>query len=98
MSYVPGKTAEWYLRSAGGFTELANKHAMFIVRANGAVVTGGKGSGGRNSKVMSTRMMPGDMVIAPERIGSGSAAWRSLISAAQVISGMAITARVATSF
>jgi polysaccharide biosynthesis/export protein len=98
MSYVPGKNAEWYLRSAGGFTELANKHAMFIVRANGAVVTNGKGDRGRNKDVMSTRMKPGDMLISPEKIMGGSTAWRNLVGMAQVLSGLAITARVATSF
>jgi len=96
MSFVPGKSAEWYLRAAGGFTELANKHAVFIVRANGSVISNGGGHNGHN--VLTTRVKTGDMIIVPQKVVGGSPTWRNLINAAQVISGMAITARVATSF
>lgn len=100
MTYIPGRTVEWYLRSAGGFTELANKHGIFVVRANGAVLSkGGKSLGSsRHGDVMSARVKPGDIIIAPEKTLGGSVAWRNFMALAQTLSGMAITARVATSF
>ncbi len=39
ITYSPGKTADWYLRQAGGPTELANKKDIYIIRANGSVVS-----------------------------------------------------------
>jgi polysaccharide biosynthesis/export protein len=99
VTYLPGKTAEWYLRQAGGPTELANKGAIFIVRANAEVVAGGRtGPGLWRSNVLSTRMRPGDSLIVPEKIIGGSAVWKNVLSTAQFASALAITARVATSF
>lgn len=99
MTYMPGRTVGWYLHAAGGFTELANKHAIFVVRANGAVVSsGGKHMGSSRGDVLSTRVKPGDIIIAPEKVAGGSVAWRNFMTLAQALSGMAITARVATSF
>ena len=99
VTYVPGKTAGWYLKQAGGPTELANKGAIFVVRANAEVVAGGRdGPGLWKSGVLSTRMRPGDSLIVPEKIMGGSAVWKNLLSTAQFASALAITARVATSF
>lgn len=99
VTYVPGKTAGWYLKQAGGPTELANKGAIFIVRANAEVVAGGSnGSGFWKINVLSTRMRPGDSMIVPEKIIGGSTVWKNLLSTAQFTSALAITARVATSF
>ena len=39
ITYKPGKTAEWYLKQAGGPTELAYKKGIYIIRANGSVVS-----------------------------------------------------------
>ncbi len=97
ITYLPGRTGEWYLRQAGGFTELANKGAVFVVRADGSVLsTGGGGWWKRN--VLSARMQPGDTIVVPEKIVGGSVAWRNLLNIAQVTAGLAIAARVATSF
>jgi protein involved in polysaccharide export with SLBB domain len=38
ITYVPGKDAGWYLRRAGGATDLANRKEVFVIRANGLVV------------------------------------------------------------
>jgi protein involved in polysaccharide export with SLBB domain len=99
LSYVPGRTAEWYLKQAGGATEMANKGEIFIVRANGSIVAKGSGGGGWwSSNVMGARMQPGDALIVPEKPLGGSIVWKNLLSTAQFLSGIAITARVATSF
>jgi len=95
ISFVPGKDAAWYLRQAGGATRSGDVQASFIVRANGAVV--GHRSGWLASGAMSSRMRPGDALIVPEK-AVGSQIWKNLISAAQIMSSVAITGAVAGIF
>lgn len=68
----PGKTVATYLRNAGGPTRDADKGRIFVVRANGAVVSKDSASffwsGGFDSMVM----MPGDTVVVPEQTNKGS--------------------------
>jgi hypothetical protein len=97
ISYEPGRNAGWYLKQAGGPTDLANNKGIFIIRASGAVVAKG-GSGLFHGSVLSTRMQPGDSIVVPDRIVGGSVWLRSLLNTAQVTSSLAIAARVATSF
>lgn len=98
ITFIPGKKAEWYLRRAGGPTEFANQKGAFIVRADGSVVGRGGDSSWWGGGVMSTTLQPGDTVVIPERIITDNALWRNLMNSAQVISSVAIAARVATSF
>ena len=37
ITFVPGKSAGWYLQHAGGINEIANNKEIFVVRANGSV-------------------------------------------------------------
>jgi protein involved in polysaccharide export with SLBB domain len=97
ISYESGKSAAWYLRRAGGPTEMANKKAIFIVRADGSVL-GDSGSGWWKGSVLSVRLQPGDSVVVPEKIIGGSSVWKNLVSIAQFASSAAVTAAVATSF
>jgi polysaccharide biosynthesis/export protein len=97
ITYEPGKSAGWYLSRAGGVTGLGNKKAIFIIRADGSVVSG---NGGVNSwwrgDVLSTRLGPGDTVVVPEKPIGGSTLWKNLIQISQVASSAAIAAAVAT--
>ncbi|MGD0547233.1 MAG: SLBB domain-containing protein [Terracidiphilus sp.] len=95
ITYVPGKDGDWYLRQAGGVTQSGNKGATFVVRANGSVV--GHASGWLSGNSLSLRMRPGDTIIVPEK-GIGSQVWKNLISAAQIMSSVAITGAVAGVF
>ncbi len=38
VSYRRGKSAKWYLGQSGGPTTLANKKAIFVIRADGSVI------------------------------------------------------------
>ena len=96
ITFVPGKEAAWYLRQAGGPTHSGDMGAVFIVRANGSVV-GRKGGSLLGGGVLSTRLRPGDSVIVPEK-SVGSQVWKNLISAAQIMSSVAITGAVAGVF
>ena len=44
VTYEPGRPASWYLAQAGGPTELAYKKAIYVIRANGSVLSS-QGSG-----------------------------------------------------
>jgi len=94
ITYVPGKDAEWYLRRAGGATDLANRKEIFVIRANGLVV--GRRSGEwYQDRVLSTRLNPGDVVVIPQKIVGGSVFWRNMLATAQVVSSIAFTAALA---
>jgi protein involved in polysaccharide export with SLBB domain len=98
IGYRPGKNAGWYLRQAGGPTNMANKKAVFVVRGDGSVV-GGKGSGEWfTGDVLSAELRPGDMVFVPEKALGGTPAWKSTIQAAQLMSSIAIAISVGRQF
>ena len=92
ITHVPRKNAAWYLQQAGGITSLAEKKAIFVVRANGSVVTGKEerwwGSGG----VLSARIEPGDTIIVPEKAIGQSSFWKNLLPVAQLVQGSTIAA------
>lgn len=95
ITYIPGQNAAWYLSQAGGATNLANKKAIFIIRADGGVVTG-RGQGWWTGNVLSTRIEPGDTIVVPEKPVGGSTAWKNLLSIAQVAQAGALSAFVFT--
>lgn len=90
ITFKPGHNAEWYLRQAGGPTEMANKKAVFVVRADGSVAggPGGMFSGG----VEKAELQPGDMVVVPEKTFSINHKFQNTMSAAQIGSALAIAA------
>jgi protein involved in polysaccharide export with SLBB domain len=94
ITFSPDKTAGWYLRRAGGVTEIANKAEIFIIRANGSVVGRGTGTW-LDHDVLATRLDPGDVVVVPQKVIGASLFWRNLLTVAQVASSIAITAAVA---
>jgi protein involved in polysaccharide export with SLBB domain len=97
ITYVPGKEAGWYLRRAGGTNDIANRGEIFVIRANGSVI--GRRSGEwYGSKVLSTRLDPGDVIVVPQRIIGGSLFWKNLLTVAQISSSIAFTAAVAGVF
>jgi len=94
ITYRPGKSAGWYLRQAGGPTNMANRKAVFVVRGDGSVV-GGAGRGEwLGGDVLSAELRPGDMVFVPEKAVGGSLAWKNIIQAAQLMSSIAIAVSV----
>ncbi len=93
ITYTPGKNTGWYLSRAGGATSLANKRAIFIIRASGSVTSGSAGmwSGG----VESSSIGPGDTIVVPERTVVGSSVWKNLVAVAQIAQAGALAAAVA---
>ena len=96
ITYRPGKSAGWYLREAGGPTNMANKKAVIIVRADGSVA--GHNGGLFTGDALSAELRPGDLVFVPEKALGGGVNWRNLTLTAQLASSVAIAASVAHSF
>jgi polysaccharide export outer membrane protein len=96
VTYKPGKNAGWYLKQAGGPTNMANQRAIFVVRADGSVVgnTHGMFTGG----VHEAELRPGDMVVVPQKAFSGNSRWKTTLDAAQVATAIGIGVQVARSF
>jgi len=96
ISYKPGKSAEWYLKQAGGPTTLAERKGIFVIRADGSVVGGSGGlfSGG----VTSASLEPGDMVVVPQKVYAVSHAFQNTVETAQIVSAVAIAVFYAKSF
>jgi protein involved in polysaccharide export with SLBB domain len=94
ITYVPNKTAGWYLKRSGGTTDLANNKDIFIVRANGDVI-GRRSSGRFQGGVLSIRMDAGDVIVVPQKIIGGGMFWKNLLTVAQLATGIAIPLAIA---
>jgi len=94
LTYAPRRSAGWYLSRAGGPTRLADKSAIFIVRADGSVTSrnpGGLWTGG----VLAAAMGPGDTIVVPEKPVVASSTLKNVLAVAQIASSAALVAAVA---
>ncbi len=67
--YEPGSTVSRYLELSGGPTRGADKDSIFLVRANGAVVSARQGdSFFKSGSLSSAAALPGDTVFVPEEM------------------------------
>jgi polysaccharide export outer membrane protein len=96
VSYRPGKSAQWYLGQSGGPTQLANKKAIFVIRADGSVLGSNQGLWGGDS--LGAELRPGDTVVVPEKAVGGGVQWQTVFLAAQVASSIASTAFIAAHY
>ena len=93
VTYVPGKNAAWYLGQGGGVTRLGDKSNIFIVRADGEVVSR-HGDEWFSGGVLSSPIRPGDTIVVPEKPLNGGARWKNILAVAQLAEASAITATV----
>jgi protein involved in polysaccharide export with SLBB domain len=92
VSYQPGRSARWYLSQSGGLTQIADKKAVFVVRADGSVISAKNNSGLWMGDPLSTVLKPGDSIVVPEKAPKVAVRnWASLLQAAQVASSVALT-------
>jgi protein involved in polysaccharide export with SLBB domain len=92
VSYIPGRSAKWYLSQAGGLTQIANKSGTFVIRADGSVISSRNNSPFWSGDPMSAVLKPGDSILVPEKAPKiGSRNWASVLQAAQVASSVALT-------
>lgn len=94
VGYRPGRSAKWYLSQAGSFTAIADKKAVFVIRADGSVVSAkSNGDGLFSGDPLSAVLRPGDSVVVPEKPPKiGSRNWQTIIQTAQVASSLALAA------
>jgi hypothetical protein len=91
VSYRPGQSARWYLSQAGGTTQIANKKAIFVVRADGSVLAAKNNSDFWSGDPLGATLRPGDSIVVPEvapRIGSRN--WQNLFQAGQLAASAAL--------
>jgi polysaccharide biosynthesis/export protein len=86
VSYRPGKSARWYLSQSGGPTLLADKKDIFVVRADGSVIS--KRDSFVSGDSLSATLLPGDTVVVPEKAAGGGASWQSLFTSVQIASSI----------
>jgi protein involved in polysaccharide export with SLBB domain len=92
VSYLPGKSAKWYLSQAGGLTQIADRGATFVIRADGSVLSAKNNSGFWLGDPMNEVLKPGDSIVVPEKAPKiAPRNWASLLQAAQVASSVALT-------
>jgi polysaccharide export outer membrane protein len=91
---LPGEDVDYYLKKAGGPTSSADKSEMYVIRADGTVVskqekTGFLFFGGFNSMELD----PGDTIVVPQQLER--IAWmREIKDIASILGNLAITAGV----
>jgi protein involved in polysaccharide export with SLBB domain len=91
VGYVPGRSANWYLSQAGGFTELADKKAVFVIRADGSVLSAKNNRGMFSGDPMDAVLMAGDVIVVPEKAPKvGNRNFMPLMQTAQVATSVAL--------
>ncbi|HEX7690366.1 MAG TPA: SLBB domain-containing protein [Burkholderiaceae bacterium] len=71
--FKPGHDVQQYLRLAGGPTRDADKSSMFVIRANGSVLSArADASFWHSSDFLTAEVLPGDTVFVPEELSRSS--------------------------
>jgi polysaccharide biosynthesis/export protein len=92
IGYLPGRSARWYLGQAGGLTQIADKNATFVVRADGSVLSAKNNSGIWTGDPLNAVLKPGDSIVVPEKAPKlAGRNWAVLLQAAQVAASVALT-------
>lgn len=94
VSYRPGRSAKWYLMQSGGPTSMADKKAIFVIRADGSVISSKRSLWMGHS--LSSELQAGDTVVVPERGAPvGGIQWQNIFTAGQMASAIATTLYIA---
>jgi protein involved in polysaccharide export with SLBB domain len=92
VSYRGGRSAKWYLGQAGGVTQLADKKGIFVIRADGSVISARNQSSWWAGNPLNAELRPGDTVVVPEKaLNIGNKNWTAILQTAQVASSIALT-------
>ena len=92
VSFQGGRSAKWYLSQSGGLTQIADKKAVFVIRADGSVLASKNNNGGWwSGDPLSAALRPGDTIIVPEKAPKvGGRNWSTVIQTAQLASSLAL--------
>ena len=75
---------------------MANKKAIFVIRADGSVI--GAKDNFLSGSSLGTELQPGDSVVVPEKALGGGIQWQNAFLAAQVASSVASSVFIALKF
>jgi protein involved in polysaccharide export with SLBB domain len=89
--FQPGKRLIAYLAAAGGPTREADKNRIFVIRADGDVISRQSHGTHTHGKFENLRLLPGDAIIVPEKI-TISSKMNNILQATQLTSQTALTA------
>jgi polysaccharide export outer membrane protein len=89
--FQPGKRLIAYLAAAGGPTRQADKKRIFVIRADGDVISRQSRNDHTHGKFENLRLLPGDAIIVPEKI-TVSSKMNNILLATQLTSQTALTA------
>ncbi len=92
--YEPGKHLSAYLNEAGGPTRLADSGRIFLVRADGSVISRQSHGQFWRTDFESTALLPGDAIIVPTRVKGPSTFMQQLPVFASMLSQAALTGAV----
>ena len=72
--FEPSHTAEQYLALAGGPTRGADKGSIFMIRANGSVISAQQGTSfwSSSNRLRDTQVEPGDTLFVPEQLNKST--------------------------
>ena len=92
ISQQGSRSGRWYLGQAGGLTPMADRKAVFVIRADGSVISAkNTNSGWWSGDPLSASLRPGDTVVVPERAPKvGGPNFTTVLQAAQLATSVAL--------
>ncbi len=92
ISYQPGRSARWYLSQSGGLTQVADKKAVFVIRADGSVISSkNNGAGWFSGDPLDATLRAGDSIVVPEKAPKvGGPNWTTVLQASQIATSIAL--------
>lgn len=88
--HEPGKRLIAYLNEAGGWTRQADHKRMFVIRADGTVVSSQSRTAHNHGNFSNLKLLPGDDIVVPERLRLTSKV-AEILQATQFVSQLALT-------
>jgi polysaccharide biosynthesis/export protein len=89
--YQKNKLTTAYLADAGGATRDADAKRMFLIRADGTVISRQSHRRRKQASFEKTALLPGDAIVIPVKLNTG-AGWKQLEEITGILSQSAITA------